>query len=291
MNQKGFTLSELMVVIAVIMILSGAVFIRINEARHRAKIANGLNFSKQISAKAGIGVMGAWSFDSNEGSIFYDFSGRGNDCDGSLGSVNGSDLVEGVVGQGLDLNTGSDSGEYLRCGVSPDFSSLEPIEAVTIEAWVKTDDQTGNRFIATKWYGYSLESYRSGGVNAPNGRFCVFVERDGSATPNEKTQCIQFNTGHFNNQWHHMVGTYNSDTRKLEVYLDGKKDNERILASGWGSYLIENSTANYLTIGMYASNYFSGVIDEVKGFKVALSETEIRKHYVQGLLSGKYVSD
>jgi len=82
--------------------------------------------------------------------------------------------------------------------------------------------------------------------------------------------------------WHFLAGTF--DGRYLKIYLDGALENAKDFGTTITVYPLYGSPVN---IGKKQwTNYFSGLIDEVRIYLKALTEDEILAHYNEGI--GQY---
>jgi hypothetical protein len=151
-----------------------------------------------------------------------------------------------------------DAADYLSV---PNTVALNPTSAITIAAWVKADNWTGNRRIVQK--GTSDNQYR---LLAENG----FLKFHLAGVTNGTLTTALPSLG----AWHHIVGTY--DGASIKLYVDGV-----VAASGAASGSIATSTsALYLatksTIAP-AGDHFKGTMDEVAIWNRALSAAEIQQ--------------
>ena len=75
------------------------------------------------------------------------------------------------------------------------------------------------------------------------------------------------------NTWYYAVGSYNSVTNKLQLYVDGKYVGETSVADK------DLSATNLGVYIGYASNYYKGFIDDVRVYNRVLGAPEILKLY------------
>ncbi|MFH1415964.1 MAG: LamG-like jellyroll fold domain-containing protein [Elusimicrobiota bacterium] len=158
----------------------------------------------------------------------------------------------------LDFN----GSHYVNCGQDTSFD----FDYFTVEAWVKFDDNTGNRVIASmddganrRWALYLL--------NGNTLRFFVFsgdtwVSPDYSWTPDTGT-------------WYHIVGTKDDYVR---TYINGQE-------AGTGQYQAgvtdKDNIDLMIGVGSYPG-YFDGIIDEIRILDRALTADEVEADYSSG---------
>ncbi len=263
----GFTLIELLVVIAIIGLLTTLVLVNTSGTRGKARVAKALEFSSQVYNALGSEAVGIWNFDNGAGTVAYDTSGYGNN--GTIsGALFATDTPYSIVGSGTgkySLNfDGTD--DYVSV---PSSTILSPTTALSVEAWAKTDSLPGAGIypsLARKENEYSLRLNSS----AEGNYFAFFVRLAGVWEP--RAQGIVPTVG----AWYHLVGTWDGTTIKL--YVNGV-----IVDSESHSGAI-TPTSNALQFGTYGGgNYWDGPIDDVRIYSVALTASEIQKHYAEGL--------
>jgi len=81
------------------------------------------------------------------------------------------------------------------------------------------------------------------------------------------------------NQWHHLVGTYDLNAEDLTLYVDGQYASNDNTPSG-----TKCTASNPITIGdnWGSWTYWDGYIDDVRIYSRALSATEVKQLYNMG---------
>ncbi len=142
-------------------------------------------------------------------------------------------------------------------------NSLEPKNSITIEAWIYQPVSPNDAEFPAIVYKNSQGS---------NKDYVLFLQNDNYlfAVGNGTSRKL-LTTSEIIGQWVYLVGTYNGtmvNLYKNTILSDSKPFSGEI-----------NYTSNNIKIGHYG-NYFNGSIDEVKIWSRALSEEEIRFHYL-----------
>ena len=275
-KNKGFTVAEILVVIAIITLLSSVVLVATKEARNRARITRGLQFSASINHALGDRAVGLWGFDENQFNTCPADEPYNDICDSSGNEHHGTEVHSSFPiswtsdtpsGKGYSLSA---IGVYsnVKIPYSEDFNIDQ--EGRTYEAWIK-----GESFSA--WYNVFMGFSN---FYLP----CFYVSRDENylrfrIISNLSAKTISGKTGLGVKKWHHAVATYDGEGY-VRIYLDGVLDSDVE-----GPYLNPDSTtASYFYIGRWYIYYyrFNGLIDEVRIYKGALSSAQIQKHYVEG---------
>ena len=263
-NQKGFTLLELLIVIAIIGLLASVVMVQFPEAQKRARIAEAQQFADTLRASLQMEMVAWWAFDETSGNTAEDrwF----DEIDGTLGG--NPQWVTGIINNSLEFDG---VGDQVYFG-NP--SSFNITGAVTIEFWA---------------YPINYALRRQNPIcKAYGGEFCMTMEPNSSINLFFGTSGVnsspymssQWPVGTLeNNEWVHIAWTKNPVTNTVVAYKNGKAVQTRAC----DSYC--NTTAGSLDLYVgtgYAGRYI-GLLDEIKIYEVALPHSAIQQHYAQGL--------
>lgn len=200
-----------------------------------------------------------WTFDEGAGTVAYDNVGTNNGTlinaptwQSAPNCVNGSCL-------GFD-----GSSNYVDAG---NGTNLMPL-SITAEGWIKFNGTTSWMLI-DKGSGGTSGAYYIYGDNLSSCMWSIFG-------PTGTRYNAGFNTTFTTGVWYHLVGTFDASSGLMKSYVNG------ILKSTTTASLGSN-TANVL-IGKYTSNYYTnGVIDDVRIYDYALSDSQVKQHYNAGL--------
>ena len=217
-----------------------------------------LSFSINYSVYAAL--VGEWHFGEGNGVTTSDSSDYNNI--GTL--VNDPIWVNGKIGSALQFD-----GFNTYVSVNDSYS-LDISSAITLEAWVKSDVNTtdpATRRIIEK------ESYSLSASNQAYFKIYVGTVSIGVGYPWTSSDV---------GVWHHLVGTYNSETRIIRLYQDGVAVASTLVTLPVSNIATNNSN---LIIGASGttSNRFDGIIDEVKIYNHALTEAEILQKYQESV--------
>ena len=281
LDKKGFTLIEVLMVVAIIGIISSIIFVGLGGTTEKADVARGLSFSHTLIHDLGSEAMGIWGFEEGTGDQLKDRSGYDNHGtwfgSGSHWATNDDIAQLGSVGQ---FNGSSD---YIAID-NLFYNQPGQIEKITIEAWFKTiDDRAG----MVDW---DRSEYFSLGIAFDTTQTSGKISWD-TTGENEGTHDMESNIYVNNNVWHHVAATFDSSTGIKTIYLDGQLDNyEKAYTPGeklgTGStrygFIGDGSEATSFN-GSRNQYYFSGFIDEVRIYYQVLSAVQIEEHYTEGL--------
>jgi len=268
MNNRAFTLLELLVVITIIGILSSIVIVSMSGSTDSATIAKGKAYAQQVHALLGSQMALNLNFDEGDYETcsdtkdVCDISGYGNN--GNIYNNGAAYAVSDINGYALSFDGIDDRIDFGNNQV------LFPANTYSWEFWTKINS-IGEGTLRYYW------NKRWGSLNGD----LLFI-RDS----NNKLEWWLGNglaNSHVYSDsllsvdvWMHIVGTYNGTT--MNMYINGIRQADKPTLTGPITY---PGTSNFL-IGQ-SSLSINGLIDEVRIYSAALPSTEIQKHYVQGL--------
>jgi hypothetical protein len=234
----------------------------------------------------------------------FSFENNVDDAKGNItgGTASGTSFIAGAKGQAWK---GASNGYVLYTGVS---SAISGLQSVTISSWVKTSAHTDG---AESWFQLLNDSNWIGNL---------FILQESGAAGNDSTR-IKFTMNNWNatawkeqwtelanenrikignDEWHHVVCSYDAATSKLAVYVDGDKRNlpanvtdkyQDDPAKGGaplGNLAFKNATK--FVFGCYKQNLpggapdpwmknYDGGLDEFRIYSKALADADVKALY------------
>jgi len=222
-------------------------------------------------------LVGYWRMNLGRGKTAWDTSFKSNHGvmhDANWTNYDGNNVsrwVAGKYGHALSFDGVDDYVEI------PNHPSLYITNQLTIEAWVYSNENLG----ATKrmeWVDrmFSL-ALRNDERNMPDIGAPGPIFHANFSDGNYHGVGYRGNPPPAANEWHHYVGVFDTNTRGLELWVDGVLIDQNTSLAG----LTIATNTNSVTIGGHitGTNYFNGTIDEVMIYNRALSPEEIEDHY------------
>ncbi|MDQ5955358.1 MAG: hypothetical protein QG621_361 [Patescibacteria group bacterium] len=267
MEKRGFTLVEMLGVIAIIGILSSIVLVSLSSQRQKTRITAGQAMDSSISHGAiGARMVGEWRLNETTGTKASDSSGAG--LDGTiLGGVT-------LGGDGVESTSFAFNGSTGVIGIpfGRQMGLLNNQNNVTVTAWIKTGfGSNGNQDIVAHNCQFVI---RLNGTSK-NATFyvCTTTPSVGWRTP-VATPSKSINP----NEWTFIAATYDGTTQS--VYINGTLKGSNTSASG-----LLNTANSEISIGAWSSatpsNIYNGSIDEVRVYAGALTAEALGKLYAE----------
>ena len=278
MNKKGFSLVELLIIIAIIMILTAIFIVSGIVIRERVKINRAQSFDKEVVLKLGYNLVGEWTFE--------DSSDWGKDTSGYFnnGLVSGDgislkDEDDCPVGACLYLN-GNDTNAI---SVAYDSSKLlfQDSTELTVSAWVKPTPSSfdGSYYIAANWDpgegGYNQGWYL---MVSDNDIYFKLYDKDSHTS---SVSYDKFFT-EFDEKWVHIVGVLKADEH-VKLFFNGEKVATNSTGEEGVSY--DNGFTDLPNFEIGSRPYdadggdWHGYIDDVRVFREALSIAQVKDLY------------
>lgn len=261
-NITGFTVIELLVVVALISLLASIVLVSLRGQLEKAHFAKILQFSTSVNHLLGAYTVTEWKFNQSSGNEVKDSSRNGNDLD-FLNIIGGGWVSSSLPFQDNALNFKDGDSARTTDGTT-ESSVLFNLRGsdVTISAWIKLNEPGPFLFIST------LPVYQNIyflGLNYDKKLIMGVGDEENSILTSNKELLL--------NKWYFVLGTYNDKTQKATLYINDEKDAEGIITPAFGE---EAAITKYF----YMRTTFSGYLRHIYPFQSVLSDFDIAELHV-----------
>jgi prepilin-type N-terminal cleavage/methylation domain-containing protein len=259
MHRRGFTLTELLIAISIIALITTFAVLQMSGSKGKASVARGLSYSQSLLANYGDEAVAVWNFDECSGATVSDASGYKNN-----GTMGAAWSTRTPSGKNCSIDTTSGSVTV------PDNSTLDIQDHLTVSLWLyETVEYAGYAAIPIQKYGGTADAnfrlYVFGSTYTTPRRLQFYATRGGTWAAIGSYTILDLN------EWTHVAITYDS-TKGGQLFINGS-------AKGGfsGTGLLSTNTSDLLMGGS-----FPGYIDDVQIFNRALSARDIQTLYAEG---------
>lgn len=265
MNDKSFTLIEIMVVIVIIGIISSFIYPSTTRVRNQTSLTKIQLFSQKLNNSLAENIIGQWLFNEKSGAVVYDNSGNGNN-----GTIYGNAAWETSSKNCVfDFCLNFDGvDDYV--GVSNDLTN--GLTSLTAGVWVKGSRASN---ILCSANNAIILHFRGAGF--------YLVAEDGTAS-----NYLSWSTTLPYNEWLYLVATWSSPAvggdGKMKLYVNGVKESGELAFAGGTTGRLKSG--NPLNIGKYFNDsqpWFLGKMDDISIYDKVSSVSQIRQNYYLGL--------
>ncbi|MBI2113159.1 MAG: prepilin-type N-terminal cleavage/methylation domain-containing protein [Candidatus Wildermuthbacteria bacterium] len=270
-NGAGFTLVELLVVIAVIGLVASIIWVSLGGTTDKARIGKGESFDAQLYHVLGESLVGMWNLDGSttalDSSGYGTTGGPGGNVALTLNRNNEADKAYSFDGSGDYISMGNPADGHLDFGTG-DF---------TVSAWILRDSTILNagRVLSKGATDANQAGYALIYVNTtPNPRMRLVVRNGDGVTTSSVDTGSEVDID--SDKWYHVVATRSGST--IRIYLDS------VLRGTIATATTESvsNTYNFYIGARSGGSYWKGKIDDVRVYNSVFSLAQVEQLYAQG---------
>ena len=273
-SSLGFTLVEILVVIAVIGLLSSIIFAITRGADEQGRIARGLYFSQHLHNSLGAYAAGIWNLDEGSGTTTDDTSGwqsNGTLVNSPIWRCASVDTGYTPSGQGCSLELNG-SNQYINIGSA---QNLRLNGNATFEAWIKTTQTSSYGVIVAESHSWAVGRNYEYVIN--NG-VLIFSHGDG-----DNYTTYSSDTSVANGKFNHVV--FVADYPSYYFYVNGMQVKKGTMSfplrEGVGSH---PEASGRIIGGVNRTNFFHRLIDELSIYlwDLTINQKKLQPYYDYG---------
>ena len=266
MNEKGFTLGEILVILAIISIFAAISIASGVKIKEKVRTNRGAAFDKEVLLTVGYDLVGEYTFEDN--------TNLGKDTSSFFNHADSQDWPAST--EGFNENSSALAFTGVQC---LELNEVFDSKSLTLSAWIyPTSMGADNYRIVTR---DQSDYWTLGQGNNNSIIFKVYLGNIKTLSTDSETLRLD--------HWHHVIGTYDNLDGYAKIYVDGKE----VAKSNFGATdnIIGIGSERAIGIGNKtegscnpSSSYgFRGSIDDVRIYKEALSLAKIQDIYKQDL--------
>jgi prepilin-type N-terminal cleavage/methylation domain-containing protein len=275
-TSAGFTIIELLVTLGLLAILAGIILFAVSNARTRADIGAGKEFSATLYHSLGANAAAIWDFDEGKGLTVADKSGNKNTATLYSASQWSTDVP---TENGYSFNDSYQYGDGDASMAAPNSASLSMTGPHTIAAWVK-------KTAISRAYGVG---YVVGKTQSPSlvPNYALIVNDSGQVCYGNKslpwnTSCSPSNKVKMNT-WTHIAATYSGagTAWTIRLYVNGKEIYKTTSTVNPAS-VVNTGPVSVTTMRGNDWFHFVGKVDDVRIYAQTMTTASIQKLYAEG---------
>ncbi|MBD2433254.1 MULTISPECIES: LamG-like jellyroll fold domain-containing protein [Fischerella] len=236
------------------------------------------NMHRRLDKDDQAGLIGYWQFEEVGGYKVYNSAMKDVPSLPDINFFTSNQPIQPLFG--LQLNG---KNEYINCG---DYENLKIDQAITIEAWIKSNEQNRDGIIVNRGGSWNEVGYC---LWLNKGNICVDLSSndddnaDGARGYSNNTVSVLTQNAVLNHDsWHHIAFTWEQNSKEIKIYIDGEKQSVNTSPFFEGPIGEPRVSLNIARSQNYGY-YFNGCIAEVRLWKIARTQEQIKENMTRQL--------